>query len=407
MVLGETLGETLAHQARLNPAGEALVCGAAHLTWGALNARTNRLANALLALGARHGDRVLLLLGNGIVFVEAYYALAKIGCISAPVVPRSLAADVAAIAASLRPRFVIAEAGAARLLAEIGDGLASVEAAIGVGPGHGLPVDYDTITAEAAAGEPGAAVAPDDLLTVKFTSGTTGTAKGCLRSHRNFVMAALVTCLELPLGERDSALIATPLAAGMGISQVTMLILKGVRIVLMEKFEPGAWLELVGRERPTLGYLMDLLARRIYAHPRFAEADLASLRLVHGLQARDVLDRWLGQPSFRAELSFGFASSECGSLVTIKTPDDYRRGLADPHLAHLLDSSGREAPLCRVACLDDELRPVATGEVGELAVRAPSVFRGYWERPEETAQTLRGGWLLTGDLAHQDETGYV
>ncbi|MDE3078021.1 MAG: AMP-binding protein, partial [Chloroflexota bacterium] len=361
------LGETLAHHARVIPHREALLFGSARLSWRELNQRTNRLANALLALGARHGDRVILLLGNRAEFIEAYYALAKIGCISAPVLPGSLASEVGFIAGSLRARFIIAEAGAAGLVRPLQGSLDTVEAAIGLGPGHGLPHDYAELTSQASAEEPAAKVEPDDLLTVKFTSGTTGTPKGCLRSHRNFIMAALVTCTELPLEASDSAIIATPLAAGMGISQVTMLILKGIRIVLMEKFEAGEYLDLVERERPTLGYLMDVLSRRLFAHPLFDSADLSSFRLVHGTSARDIVDRFLSQPSFHAGLSAGFASSECGGLVSFQKPADFRQALDDPKFNHLLESVGREGPLFQVACLDDGLRPVPTGEIGELA----------------------------------------
>ena len=81
--------------------------------------------------------------------------------------------------------------------------------------------------------------------------------------------------------------------------------------------------------------------------------------------------------------------------------------LADPALEHRVESIGREAMLCQVECLDDDLRPVKQGEVGEMAVKAPTVFKGYWNRPEETAEVLRGGWLLTGDMAWRDCDGFI
>ncbi len=174
-------------------------------------------------------------------------------------------------------------------------------------------------------------------------------------------MAALVTNMELPLHDSDSSLIATPLSAGMGISQVTLLILKGVRIVLMAKFEAGAYLDLVERERPTLGYLMDALSRRLYDHPLFESADLSSFRLVHGTAAKDILDRFLAQPTFHAGFSGGFASSECGGLVSFQKPEDYRRALNDPNFAHLLGSLGREGPLSRVECGRRRSAPGANG----------------------------------------------
>jgi acyl-CoA synthetase (AMP-forming)/AMP-acid ligase II len=405
------IGETLAHQARVIPDREALVVDERRLTWRQLDAGANRFANALLGLGARHGDRVVLLLGNCVEFVEAYYGLAKIGCISAPVMPRAVASEVTYVAERMRAKFIVAEAGAAHLVREMTATPATrspatpTVQAIGVGAGHGLALDYDTLLAAASDAEPQVEVAPDDLLTVKFTGGTTGIPKGCVRTHRNFIMAAAVTLAEIPLTDDETALIATPLAAGMAISQLTMLILKGSRIVMMRRFEPGEYLETLARERPTLGYLMDIMSRRLAAHPGYHDADFSCMRLLHGVNATDVLHKFHEQKTFRAGLTSGYASSECGGLVSFKKPDYYSRALADPSLEHLLDSVGREAPLSRVEIVDDDGKLVPHGELGELAVRGPSVFQGYWEMPEETAKVLRGGWLYTGDVGFRDKDG--
>jgi acyl-CoA synthetase (AMP-forming)/AMP-acid ligase II len=404
----ETIGETLAHQARVQPHREALKVGERSLTWRQLDEAANRVANMLLGLGAKHGDRVMMMLGNSVEFVEIYYGLAKIGCISAPAMPRSVAGEVKFICDNLRARFIIAEADSAPIVRELASQLPSVEGMIGIGAGHGLPHDYGALTAQASPREPDVAVAADDILTTKFTSGTTGTPKGCLRSHRNFIMAASVLMMEIPLFDNDSAIIANPLAAGMAISQLTMFILKGIRIVMEERFEPAEYLALVDREKPTLLYMMDTMMRRCFPLPQFATTDFSSVRLYHGASSREVIDALRVNPSFHSGFSFGYASSEAGGLVTFRLPIHYRLALEQPEkYGYLLDSAGIEAPLTRVECLDDDLRPVPQGEIGELAVSGPSVFRGYWERPEETEKVLRAGWLLTGDLAYKDRDGLI
>jgi long-chain acyl-CoA synthetase len=403
----ETIGETLAHQARVQPNREALRVGDRSLTWRQLDEGANRVANMLLALGAKHGDRVMMMLGNSIEFVEIYYGLAKIGCISAPVMPRSVAGEVQFICDNLRARFVIAEADSVPIVRGLAPQLKSVETMIGIGAGHGLSHDFDALRNKAAATEPPIAVAPDDILTTKFTSGTTGTPKGCLRSHRNFIMAASVLMMEIPLYDNDSAIIANPLAAGMAISQLTMFILKGIRIVMEERFEPAEFLDIVNREKPTLLYMMDTMMRRCFPLPQFATTDFATVRLYHGA-SKEIVDGLRENASFRAGFSFGYASSEAGGLVTLRMPDHYRRALDEPEkYGYLLDSAGTEMPLSRVECLDDDLKPVPQGEIGELCVSGPSIFRGYWERPEEEAKVLRDGWLLTGDLACKDKDGVI
>ncbi|HEX4112065.1 MAG TPA: AMP-binding protein [Stellaceae bacterium] len=403
----ETIGETLAHQARVQPNRAALKVGERVLTWRELDEGANRVANLLLSLGARHGDRVMMMLGNSVEFVEIYYGLAKIGCISAPVMPRSVAGEVQFICDNLRARFIFAEADSAPIVRDLGPKLTSIETMIGIGAGHGLAQDYHALKATASPAEPTIPVAPDDILTTKFTSGTTGVPKGCLRSHRNFIMAASVLMLEIPLYDNDCAIIANPLAAGMAISQLTMFILKGIRIVMQERFEPARFLDLVNREKPTLLYMMDTMMQRCFPLPQFAATDFSPVRLYHG-GGREIIKQLRANPSFRAGFSFGYASSEAGGLVTFRLPVHYRMALEQPDkYDYLLDSAGTEAPLTRVECLDDDLKPVPQGEIGELAVSGPSVFRGYWERPEETEKVLRQGWLLTGDLALKDRDGVI
>jgi acyl-CoA synthetase (AMP-forming)/AMP-acid ligase II len=404
----ETIGETLAHQARVQPDRVALKVGTRSLTWRELDIGANRAANLLLALGARHGDRVMMMLGNSVAFVEIYYGLARIGCISAPVMPRSVASEVRFIADRLGARFVLAEADSAPILRELQGKLPTVEAMIGIGEDHGLPHDYAALMAAASSDEPGIAVDPDDILTTKFTSGTTGLPKGCLRSHRNFIMAAALLLMEIPLEDNDCAVIANPLAAGMAISQLTMFVLKGIRIVMEERFDPAEYLDIVDRERPTLLYMMDTMMRRCMALPQFATTDFGAVRLYHGAGSRDVIDAMRSRPSFKGGFSFGFGSSEAGGLVSFRKPEHYRLALEQPEThGHLMDTVGKEGPLTRIECLDDDLKPVPPGAIGELAIRGPSVFKGYWQQPDETAKVLRQGWLLTGDLAMKDAEGYL
>jgi acyl-CoA synthetase (AMP-forming)/AMP-acid ligase II len=220
-------------------------------------------------------------------------------------------------------------------------------------------------------------------------------------------MAASVLMMEIPLYDNDSAIIANPLAAGMAISQLTMFILKGIRIVMEERFEPAEFLDIVNREKPTLLYMMDTMMRRCFPLPQFATTDFSTVRLYHGA-SKEIIDGLRKNPSFHAGFSFGYASSEAGGLVTLRMPLHYQMALEQPEkYGYLLDSAGTEMPLSRVECLDDDLKPVPQGEIGELAVSGPSVFRGYWERPEETEKVLRQGWLLTGDLAFKDKDGLI
>jgi fatty-acyl-CoA synthase len=390
-----TIGDTLLHNARVRGDAEALVVG------------TRRLAHAVLGLGVKRGDRVVFLLDNSVEFVVAYYAFAKIGCVIAPVMPRSPAPEIAQVIQDLSAKVVLVQASARDVLRVALAECVSPEVVIGIGAGHGQRGDFDMLLSQSPSQEPAAGVQPNNLLMIKFTSGTTGRPKGCVRSHGNFLAAAMNNLVEIPLDPADRALVAAPLAAGMAISQMTMLVMRGVAMVLLPRFDPDQFLAALSAERPSLVYLMDGMSRRLFAHTGFDGADFSSIRLYHPVNAPDVMRRLRSHPSFRAGFTSGYASSEGGGLISIKTPEMFERGLTDPDAKHLVATVGRESLLCRIECLDDHLQPVPASTVGELAISGPSVFLGYWENPAETAKVLRNGWLLTGDLAYKDSDGLL
>lgn len=402
-----TIGATLLHNARVRGDAEALVVGPRRLTWREWNFASNRLANAALARGVKHGDRVVFLLDNSIEFVVAYYAFAKIGCVIAPVMPRSPAREIGQVIENLRAKVVLVEATAREALKTACAGRAGPDVVIGVGPGHGQGLDFDALLQQSTDEEPQVALQHSDSLMIKFTSGTTGQPKGCVRSHGNFLAAAMNNLIEIPLDPADRALVAAPLAAGMAISQMTMLVMRGVAMVMLPRFDPEQFLDALAAERPSLVYLMDGMSRRLFVHPRFEAADFSCVRLYHPVNAPDVMQRLRAHASFRGGFTSGYASSEGGGLISVKTPDMYDKGLSDPAAKHLITTLGRETMLCRIECLDDNLQPVPAGTVGELAISGPSVFQGYWERPIETSEVLRDGWLLTGDLAYKDANGLL
>ena len=402
------LGETLAYNARNIPDREAFIFFDRRTTWKGLNDAANRLANALTKLGAKKGDRALLLVDNCIEFIEIYYGLAKIGVISAPSLPKAVGAEIAYIANDLRAKFVIAERDAAPVIKEISGQLKSVEHVIGVGEGHGLEIDYDEMMRNSSAEDPDVRIEPSDYLTIKYTSGTTGSPKGCIRSHSNFVMAGAVGLFEQPMFDDDVASISSPLAAGMAITEMSRFIIRGVKTVLLGRFDPAQYFEMIEREKITFGYAMDTMVRRFATHPGFAQANLSSLRTFSGSRDHESMELMRNQKTFRAGFHTGYGSSEGGGRISFKKPEDYQKTFDDPvKYGHLHDSLGREGRLFRMEAVDDNLKPVPVGEIGELAIRGPSVFQGYWERPEETAKVLREGWLVTGDLIRRDAEGHL
>ncbi len=403
-------GESLAFHARNNPHGEALLFGDRRLTWRDLNAGANRLANALLGLGLEPGERVVYVLNNCVEFVEIFYGLAKMGGIGAPVLPLSVGREIAHVANDLGAKFIICEASQASAVGQAENNLDTVLDIIGVGEGHPFGLDYARLVGKASSQEPNIKVDPDSVLTIKYTSGTTGVPKGCMRTHRQLLMAATGTLFQIPHYDTDRASIATMMAAGSALSQLIMYVLRGLSMVMLPKFDATRLLEAIERERITVTFAGLTPFERFTFHPHLESFDLSSLRLFSGSSpsgdTRAGLLNLSQQKSFTGEFYAGYGSSEAGGRVTYLLPADCARGLGDPACGHILNSLGREARFCRVECLDEDMIPVPTGEVGEMAVRTPMLFEGYWNRPEDTAKCFRDGWLMTGDLMRKDEDGY-
>ena len=406
------IGDALAFNARNDPTAPALVFEDRSLDWRALNVGANRLANALTKLGLRSGDRVVYVMDNCVEFLEVFYGLAKMGVIGAPVMTSSVGREIAYIARDLDARLLICQASAAAAVQDAAPDMPNVAEVIGLGEGHPFGLDYETLTRSASDGEPEVELSPDHDLTVKYTSGTTGEPKGCLRTHRQLLMANVGNLFEVAHFPADKFAIASPLAAGIGLSLVSMHILAGHPIVMLRKFDATAVLETYMREKITIGHASFTIFKRVTSHPDLDQFDLSSLRLFSGTgstggETRDGLLRLRRNSTFAGRFYTGFGATEAGGRMTYLLPDDCDAALADPNKTHLLESLGREARLCTVAALDEQMKRVPDGEIGMMAVKAPCVFKGYWNRPAETATAFRDGWLMTGDLLRRDAEGYL
>jgi acyl-CoA synthetase (AMP-forming)/AMP-acid ligase II len=406
------IGDALAFNARNAPDKPALVFEDRRLDWRALNAGANRFANTLTKLGLRMGDRVVYVMDNSVEFLEVFYGLAKLGIVGAPVMTSSVAKEIAYVARDLGARLVICQASAAAAVQEAAPLMPGVAEVIGFGPGHPFGLDYETLTRSASDAEPDVELSPDHDLTVKYTSGTTGEPKGCLRTHRQLLAANVGNLFEVPHFPTDKFAIASPLAAGIGLSLVSMHILAGHPIVMLRKFDATAVLETYVREKITIGHASFTIFKRVTSHPDLNSYDLSALRLFSGTgstggETRDGLLRLRQNPTFKGRFYTGFGATEAGGRVTYLLPDDCDMALADPDKMYLLESLGREARMCNIAALDDKMKRVPDGEVGMMAIKAPCVFKGYWNRPEESKKAFRDGWLMTGDLLCRDKDGFL
>jgi len=403
------IGNLVTNNARRLPESTALVLDDRRPNWRQLDERSNRVAHALIALGVRPGDRVAYIVANSIELVELYFGIAKAGAISAGILPRSVGREIAYIVNDLAAKVLVVGPEAAPIVSEIQGELKSVEAIVSIGSDAFLP--YEKLLSQVSAEAPNVPINPDDVFAVKYTTGTTGFPKGCMRTHRGYLTNVLVYLAKVPHLASDIACIGMPLSAGLGIHMLTTHVTAAIPTVLRAKFDPADLFETIARERVSITFGILSLFDQLVDHPDLANADLSSLRIFTGTSAtgdsRPGMLRMKANPTFQGGFANSYGSTETGGYVTYMTPSETDAALLSSAKPDRMSSLGTEAPLFRVSAVDEDMREVPAGEFGEMVVRGPSLTKGYWNRPEDTANAFRDGWLVTGDLIRKDKDGFI
>ncbi|MGW4704624.1 long-chain-fatty-acid--CoA ligase [Streptomyces sp. NPDC004285] len=381
----------LVETAGRQPERPALRLGAQVITYAELDERSARAAALLRSEGVRPGDRVALMLPNVPEFVVLYYGALRAGAVVVPMNP---------LLKTRETEFHLTDSGAVVLFEwhqAPGEGAAGAAAA---GVRHAA-VEPAAFAAALARHEPPAEVADtadEDMAVLLYTSGTTGRPKGAVLTHAGLRHNTEVNTVEIQrMTPEDVVVGCLPLFHIFGqICTMSAAVRSGASLVLVPRFEPGAVLEAVARERATVFEGVPTMYAALLQHP--SDADVSTLRMcisggaslpveiLHGFERR-----------FGCPVLEGFGMSETSPVVTFNHPERPRKA----------GSIGTPIRDVEVRLLDDEGQDVAPGAIGELAVRGPNVMKGYWNRPEETEAAIPDGWLRTGDLARADDEGYL
>jgi len=348
-------------------------------------------------------------MGNNIDIVRLYYAIAKIGCVSVPIMARSVAREIAHIVNDVAATAIFATADQAAAVREALPQLATVRRAYGIGTDHQLPLDITEVM-NASESEPGVTVDPDQLYAIQFTSGTTGAPKGCMLHHRNKALSRLSMLSQVAYEESDRALLFMPLTASLGADMLHTHVLRGMTTVLVSRFDEVEMLGLLGAERISVIYALQSTFDRLIAHDKLVEADWSHLRYFFGDSAtrdsRPGISRLRQMPHFNAKFWNAYGCTEGGGWLTFLSPEDIDAGMSGER-EEVFRSIGRECMLAKVDCVDADGNALPAGEVGEMTLSAPWLFSGYWGLPDRTAEALRDGRYFTGDLARKDARGFV
>ena len=396
--------QSLSRACLVVPDKVAVIDGSLSLTWRQFGERARRLAGAMQRLGMQHGERVAILANNCHQYLELYYGVPWGGGIFVPLNFRLAAPELTAI---------LVDSGAQVLLVD-DNYLALAQSAIPGTPVKHLVyigkqatppgmLNYEDLL-DAAETVEDAGFCGDDVLALFYTSGSTAAPKGVMHTHNNLMTSAMAYAAQVGLGDHSVYMLAPPLfhvgAAGVC---VPVLVSLGTAVVV-PRFEAGEALGLIQQHRISVMGGVPTILRMLIDHPNARATDLTSMEsIIYGgapMTEALIIDARKFFPNARFFSCFGMTESTA-SVTAL--PPVYSE-LANWHLGKA-NSIGRALIGCEVAIVDSQDKFVPPGTTGEIVVRGPLVMKGYWNKPELTAQTLRGGWLHTGDAGHIDDLG--
>ena len=401
------LFDVLRRTASRIPDKTAVIDGNRSFTFAQLDELSDRFATALAGLGVEKGDRVGLFAPNCAEFVTAYFGILKTGACIAP-------ANSAYRARELTHQM---DNSAVRVLVSHQIGLPVVEAArpdlpgldtvINIGPPAPDTLNFDRLVSTNSPRPPSVTIDPrDDLAALPSSSGTTGLPKGVMLTHFNLT-SNLEQTINRPgevsaMTEEDVLLVHLPLFHSYGMTVLmNAAIAAGATQVHMGRFDMDLFLDLVPRHRISMLYTVPPVVLGVAQVPGIESHDLSSLRLClsgaaplsEELQSR--FERLTGVPTVQG---YGLTETSPVTNMDFVEPDLRRTGSIGPAVSDTDE---------KIVDPEDASKELSPGEVGELLIRGPQVMKGYWRNPEATAETLKDGWLYTGDMARMDPDGYV
>jgi acyl-CoA synthetase (AMP-forming)/AMP-acid ligase II len=390
-----TLFDIIERNARLHPNRLAFALGDKRVTHASYRARAEQLAAGLADAGIRPGDRVGVVSQNNLEFVDLYGAVARLGAILVPVNWRLSADEVTYVIADAAPKIVISDAANAPLLQAAKPNLAMVERWYGIGDASGPFAPYTDLCAGAGGRAlPAPNANADGGLVMIHTAAVGGRPRGALLSHANLIAASAQLLHYWSLTHDDVNLGVLPLFHVAGLGMLLAAQHAGGASIILPKFDAGAALDVIHRERVTMLAEFPPILTTLLDAAEITPTELASMRIATGLDSPETIRRF-EQLCPQARFWSVFGQSETSGFVTMGPFRD-RPGAA-----------GLPTFLATVAVLDDADTPVAPGEVGEIGVRGPLVFKGYWGCDADNAFTFRDEWHHTGDQGSFDADGYL
>jgi len=402
----ETWRDVMEWCARIYPDKIAIVSPETNQRWTyqELNQRTNRLCNALIGLGLKKGDHLAVLATDVPEYLEIASA-SKAGFAYIPLNWRLKPAELVYILNDSCASAIFVEEPYFDAIRAVKDQVPALKHIFALdGKPRDMPVYNDLM--KASPDDPGIDVVENDLLAIVYTSGTTGLPKGVIKKHRDVVRyTRLANSGQI---RNDSRCLGMWPLFHVALLHANFIFLKcGATQYLLKRFDVDKILKLIHEERISHIAGAPTMLIRLTEHPDRPKYDTTSLHsIAYAGSPMPVEALKRGIEAFGPVFHQGFGMTE-GTGQTVLTSEEHLLAITDPTKEKILGSVGKPLPGCRIRLVDDDDKDVPPGEAGEIVFHSEAIIEGYWNKPEETAELLRGGWLHTGDIGKLDDDGYL
>ncbi len=389
------LNDWLVKRAEFSPTKTALVDDASgqRVSYGELNQRVSALAAYLKTLGLNKGDRVAILDFNSLFHLELLFALPRLGAVLLPLNFRLSPAELQNILEDASPKALFYGTEFSATAKEIKtEKTGTLLISSGEAESAVKKVGYSTRL------DPALEIDQEHPWLLIYTGGTTGPPKGAMLSHRMVTWNSLNTIISWGLNPDDTVIMAMPFFHTGGLNVFTLPLLKlGGTVVIMKSFEPEQYLELLQQEKGTIMFMVPTMYQLLADTASFNAADFSTIRLC--ITGGSPCPEKLYHLYWEKGLPFkqGYGLTEAG-------PNCF--ALADSMIKEKIGSVGKAVFYARAKVVNEEGTAVAPNDVGELVLAGPHLFSGYWNNPQATEETIKDGWLYTGDIVRCDEDGY-
>jgi len=401
------IGDLILRNARDYPDKPAIRCAGREVSFAQFNDRVNRLTDALLRSGLKKGDRVAVLTNNSQEMLEIYGVAEKSGLIAVPLNWRLTAGELLTLIRDARPAALFVQERYVGRIDEVRPLLKGIIQYVAIGGASGDWADYQTLLASGSDEEPAVTVDEDDVVYFIYTSGTTGTPRAAMHTHGGQLAHARYVVEACGITPTDVNLNVMPLFHIGGHAKRLAHSARGCLNIIHDSFDVVRVLQTLADEKVTFVHLVPSMIAMLLALPDVGRYDLSSLRtLFYAASPMPLALLRRALDVFGPIFVQSYGQSEAGPSVTLLGKADH---IDTEHTQALsrLSSAGRAVPGVDLQIRDAADRPAERGSVGEICARSPFLMQGYWEKPKETAEALKGGWLHTGDMGFLDEDGFL